>query len=211
MSTELRCQTQNQALKSITVDRTTEIEETNNTVTNEIIETNTSSLEYIEKCNIRWKRQPFVPPNIVLNKPIEHMYPNSIPTPLDYFFKYFPESEYENMANYTNTYAEQIGRLNWKPTNSKEIKIFVGIHLYMGVLNFPRIRMYWEQKSRINTIANNMTRNRFFELRFCYHVIDNNTIPTNNIDRFIKARPLYDLLKKRCNELPVEQNICVDE
>jgi len=211
VSTEPRCQTQNQALKSITVDRITEIEETNNTVTNNTIETNTSSLEYIEKCNIRWKRQPFVPPNIVLNKPIEHIYPNSIPTPLDYFLKYFPESEYENMANYTNTYAEQIGRLNWKPTNSKEIKIFIGIHLYMGVLNFPRIRMYWEQKSRINTIADNMTRNRFFELRFCYHVIDNNTIPTNNIDRFIKVRPLYDLLKKRCNELPVEQNICVDE
>lgn len=70
MSTEPRCQTQNQALKSITVDKITEIEETNNTVTNETIETNTSSLEYIEKCNIRWKRQPFVPPNIVLNKPI---------------------------------------------------------------------------------------------------------------------------------------------
>lgn len=211
MNTEPKCQPQNQALRNITVDRTTEIEGPNNTVTNETIETNTSSLEYIEKHNIRWKRQPFVPPNIVLNKPNEHTYPNSIPTPLEYFFKYFPESEYENMANYTNTYAEQIGRLNWKPTNSKEIKIFVGIHLYMGVLNFPRIRMYWEQKSRINTIADNMTRNRFFELRFCFHVIDNNTIPTNNIDRFIKVRPLYDLLKKRCNELPVEQNICVDE
>lgn len=110
------------------------------------------------------------------------MYPNSTPTPLDYFSKYFPECEFENMANYTNTYTEQTGRLNWKPTNSKEMKIFVGINLYMGVLNFPRIRMYWEQKSRTNTIADNMTRNRIFELRFYFHVIDNNPIPTNNTE-----------------------------
>eukprot|EP00102_Acyrthosiphon_pisum_P021760 XP_016658970.1 PREDICTED: piggyBac transposable element-derived protein 3-like isoform X2 [Acyrthosiphon pisum] len=211
-----RYQSQNQTLRSATVavDQSIDTEVENITVTNEITETNTpttSSLAYIDKCNIRWKKQPFVPPKITLKKPRDRLYPNSTPTPLDYFLKYFPESEFENMANYTNTYAEQIGRLNWKPTNSKEMKIFVGIHLYMGVLNLPRIRMYWEQKSRINTIADNMTRNRFFELRFNFHVIDNNTIPTNNTDRFIKVRPLYDLLKKICNELPVEKNISVDE
>jgi len=155
VSTKPRYQPQNQGLRNITVDRTTEIEGTNNTVTNETIETNTSCLEYIDKRNIGWKRQPLVPSNIVLNKPNEHIiYPNSIPTPFEYFFKYFPQSEYENMANYTNTHAEQIGRLNWRPTNSKDIKIFVGIHLCMGVLNFPRIHMYWGKKSRIYTNTN---------------------------------------------------------
>lgn len=44
------------------------------------------------------EKQPFVPPNVVLKKPHERLYPNSRPTRLYYFSKYFPENEYDNMA-----------------------------------------------------------------------------------------------------------------
>lgn len=65
----------------------------------------------------------------------------------------------------TNIYAEQKLTNQWVQTTSVEMKIFVGIHLMMGVLNLSRVRMYWQKKFRIDIIANNMTRNRFFELR----------------------------------------------
>eukprot|EP00102_Acyrthosiphon_pisum_P023878 XP_016661088.1 PREDICTED: piggyBac transposable element-derived protein 3-like [Acyrthosiphon pisum] len=115
------------------------------------------------------------------------------------------------MAKHTNTYAHQNAKLNWIETNSREMKIFVGVHLLMGVFGLPQRRMYWEQKPRINIVADIITRNRFFELRSNFHIMDNNNIPTNNKDRFIKVRPIYDILQKRCDELPVEKNVCVDE
>lgn len=152
---------------------------------------------FVEKRNIKWKKQPFIPPTISLEKLEEHIFPEEIPAPLDYFMKYFPDNEFEEMAKHTNTYTQQNGKLNWIETNSREMKIFVGVHLLMGVFGLPRIRMYWEQKSRINIVADNITRNRFFELRSNFHVMDNNNIPTNNRDRFVKVRPIYDILQKK--------------
>jgi len=60
-------------------------------------------------------------------------------------------------------------------------------------------------------IADTMNRNRFFSLRSHFHVINNMDIPKNNIDKFIKVRPLFDRVKKTCLELPVEKNLSVDE
>jgi len=164
---------------------------------------------FVEKHSIKWKKQPY---RILNLEPLEeHHFSMEIPAPLEYFSKYFQESEYQDMADYTNIYAEQTGKLNWIATNPREMKIFLDIHLFMGVFGSPRIRMNWEQKSRISVIANNMTRNRFFELRSNFHIMDNNTVPTNNKDRFVKVRPIYNVLKRRCNGLAVEKNICVDE
>lgn len=73
------------------------------------------------------------------------------------------------------------------------MKDFVSVHLVMGCLNFPRIRMYWEERTCINIIANNMCRDRFFCLRSHFHVINNLEIPVGNKDKFIKVRPLYDI------------------
>lgn len=68
-----------------------------------------------------------------------------------------------------------------------------------------------EKDYRINVIADNITRDRFFELRTHFHVMINEEDSPTNTDKFIKVRPLYDLLKKRFNELPVERNISIDE
>jgi len=166
---------------------------------------------FVDKRSIKWKKQPFVPSKFSLEVLEKRHFPEEIPTPLDYFMKYFPDNEYEEMATYTNTYAQHNGKLIWIETNSREMKIFVGVHLLMMVFGVPRIRMYWEQKSRINIVADNITINRFFELRSNLHIMDNNDIPINNKDRFVKVRPIYNILQKRCNKLPVEKNVCVDE
>jgi hypothetical protein len=64
-------------------------------------------------------------------------------------------------------------------------------YLIYGCIQFTSNPYDWEQISRVNTIAYVMTRNRLFELRFNFYVIDNNTIPINNTDRFIKVRKLF--------------------
>lgn len=165
----------------------------------------------MEKKNVRWVQQPFEPPSINLNILRESDGPNEIWSPIHYFSKYFGDQDFENMAFFTNLYAIQNTISKFKPTTAQEMKDFIAVHLVMGCLKFPRIRMYWEESTRINVIANNMCRDRFFCLRSNFHVLNNLDIPVGNKDKFIKVRPLYDILKKRCAELPVERNLCVDE
>lgn len=50
-----------------------------------------------------------------------------------------------------------------------------------------------------------------FLLRKYFHVIDNNDIPPENKDKFVKVRPLYNSFLQRCKMLQVERCICVDE
>lgn len=101
------------------------------------------------------------------------------------------------MSIYTNIYACQKKTANWIHTTPLKLKIFVGIHIMMGVLNFPRSRMYWEKEFRINIIPDSMTRDRFFELRTHFRVMDYEKIQPDNTDKFIKVRPLFNYLKTR--------------
>jgi hypothetical protein len=36
-------------------------------------------------------------------------------------------------------------------------------------------------------------------------------IPNNNKDRYVKVRPVLESVRKRCKELPLEENLSVDE
>ncbi|XP_025190428.1 LOW QUALITY PROTEIN: piggyBac transposable element-derived protein 1-like [Melanaphis sacchari] len=100
---------------------------------------------------------------------------------------------------------------SFKPTSHLEIRSFIAIQMMMGVLKYPRIGIYWEEKFRVNLIADTMPRNRFYSIRQNIHIINNMDIPCNNTDKFVKIRPLFDALNNRCRQLPVERNLSVDE
>lgn len=142
-------------------------------------------------------------------KPIA--YPCEITSPIVYFMKYFTEEAFNEMAAYTNIYAVRQNTFNWIKTTASEMKVFVRIHTMIGILSFPRTRMYWENEFRINLIADNMSRNRFFELRTHFHVIDNEEISPMNSNKFIKVRLLFDYLKNRFYQLPIKCNISIDK
>lgn len=122
------------------------------------------TISIINKSDIKWSAMPFQTPNIVLKEIQNTSTTSRLPTPLDYFIKYFPESLFEEMAGFTQIYSQQMGVKNFEETSSNEIKVFVGVHLLMGVINFPRVRMYWQFKYRITVIADAITRNRFFQM-----------------------------------------------
>lgn len=125
----------------------------------------------------------------------EDILPDDLPSPLNYFLEYFGDTDFEKMAYFTNFYAVQ-NQKKVKPSSIVEIKIFIGIQLIMGLLKFPRVRMYWEQFFQIKIVCDIMTRDRFFTMRTNFHIIDIEKIPKNNKDKFMKVRPLYDKLKK---------------
>ncbi|KAH9382523.1 hypothetical protein HPB48_013124 [Haemaphysalis longicornis] len=70
-------------------------------------------------------------------------------TPLKYFLKYFPEEFWEECAFQTNLYSVQV-RGKSVQTDAKELKIFVGIHIAMGILKLPRVRLYWSRMFRVD-------------------------------------------------------------
>lgn len=72
--------------------------------------------------------------------------------------------------------------------------------------------MYWQASTRIPTIAGSMTGKRFFKIRVVLHITESNAPhdPTNQ-DKFWKACPVIESIKKRCLQLePLEHN-SIDE
>lgn len=165
----------------------------------------------VRKENIKWEAKPLTTREIVFAAVPEKDFPSAPLPPIEYFLKYFSTISFDDMAHFTNLFAQQNNTKNWTDTNASEMKVFIGIHLYIGIIGLPRVIMYWQPDYRINIIADNMTKNRFFELRTNFHVQDNLLNPTHNSDKFFKVRPLYNSIKKRCNELHIEKNLCIDE
>lgn len=45
----------------------------------------------------------------------------------------------------TNVYILQKGDANFRNTIKKELEVFFGLHITMGVIKFPRLRLYWDK------------------------------------------------------------------
>ncbi|KAL3219342.1 hypothetical protein MRX96_030487 [Rhipicephalus microplus] len=82
--------------------------------------------------------------------------------------------------------------------------------MIMGTLKFPRIRMYWNPATQIQSVSEAMSVNRFFRLRSALHVTEPDANHTGT-DKFWKVRPLLDAVRKRCLELPATEKNSIDE
>jgi len=116
------------------------------------------------KKSIKWLNEPFQNLDLQLDDLENEVYPTSMPSPIDYFNQYFHEDFFDTIACNTTLCTVQTG-IQFQPTNSREIKSLIAIHIIMGSLKFPRVRMYWEEAFRINVVANTMTRDCFFSAK----------------------------------------------
>lgn len=166
-----------------------------------------------ERSNISWKKiDNFVTPqSINWHADIDNV--TELQSPAYFFGQYFTNSLFELMAEFTNLFTVQNGT-RFSATNVDEMKTFVGIHILMGNLHYPRIRFYWDSQLRIPQIAEAMPVNRFYSLRTNLHFVDVqdlNAADKVNKDRFWKVRPLYDSIRARCLSLPLETYLSIDE
>lgn len=171
---------------------------------------NVSDFEFTLKKDIRWRRGVlFQPPPDISWEAVEKEAEEEM-VPKDFFLRYIPETFFELMATETNYYAHQTGVLNFQPTSAEELKVFVGLHIMMGGLKYPRVRMYWDTALRNPLFSNSMPINRFFKLRSNLHC-SNNMSDRSETDKLWKVRPIFDVVRARCISLPLEECICVDE
>lgn len=125
-------------------------------------------------------------------------------TPFDAFSLFIDESILDLLVDETNLYARQRiekgistpkGRLHkWKASSRQEMKKFLGLMMWMGLLRAGEISDYWRASPLYKTSIPEMTmsRNRFQILLNCLHFADNTKIV--NGDRLGKIQPLLDSL-----------------
>ena len=118
-----------------------------------------------ERKDIHFRRQFFASKtSFEPNRKIEEDFEEKA-TPMYYFSKFIPKEIYERLAIYTNIYAEQTGQSTqtFKRTCSDEMMKFVGIHLLMGTMKLPQIRMYWSKFLNRASISSVMSCDRFLQ------------------------------------------------
>lgn len=162
------------------------------------------------KQNIRWRHRKLVNtistdwfPPISVDPRVE--------APVDYYYRYVPKQLFVTMAEMTNLYATFSNRLRFNPTTAEELEILFDLYLATGIFGYPCLKMFWETNISIPLFSENMSRDRFFELRNNLHLIDNTKVPAVCNDAFYKVRPIFDAVRNRCLELPLEKELCVDE
>lgn len=94
----------------------------------------------------------------------EHTGPiNDLPLdslPIDYFHQLIPLAFFDRIANETNLYAQQRAEERATPTvtptsrfrqtDLHEIKAYIAMHLFMGIVQLPNYRMYWSDDADFN-------------------------------------------------------------
>lgn len=144
-------------------------------------------------------------------------------TPYECFSLFLDNEILDFMVVQTNLYAQQQvesakdvsknSRLHsWTPTDRTEMKQFIGLLGYMGMVRMNSIRDYWSTNPIFkNDIApNTMSRNRFEVLLRMWHFSDN--AESAEGDRLHKVQPLVDkFLNKFQSAFTPGEVFCIDE
>ncbi|KAL3192644.1 hypothetical protein MRX96_058865 [Rhipicephalus microplus] len=133
-------------------------------------------------------------------------------SPSDYLVQYVPHEVFEMMAFAMNTTHVQETRKSLE-TSVEELKMFFGISLTMSCLCYPQIRMCWMKKTRMPLVADNMTKNRYFQLRHRLKLVNELDVSEEEKekDRLWRIRPLVSFLLEGCHKLLREENVSIDE
>ncbi|CAH2009193.1 unnamed protein product [Acanthoscelides obtectus] len=171
----------------------------------------------VEAYNIAWKDPvgnhevfPFDPKNTGVNPDIAAALGDQ--SPIDFFSLFIDDEIIQIITDQTNLYASQKllniddtsegSRLHaWTPINKEEIKKFIGIIGYMGLVKLPTMDRYWTKTKKIyhnSVVGQIMSRNRFELLLNMWHFTDNDMCPKG--DRGYKIEPFMNLLLKKFQE-----------
>lgn len=119
------------------------------------------NMRITEKQNIKCRRQVMQPTEILRDGAPELNEVSKPKSPLLYFKEYITDEICENLATNTNIYALQSSITKFKPSNRQEIQTLIVLHLIMGSLKYPRVRLYWDSALSVNAFIENMFREIF--------------------------------------------------
>ncbi|XP_049304776.1 piggyBac transposable element-derived protein 3-like [Bactrocera dorsalis] len=133
--------------------------------------------------------------------------------PVNYFNGFFDDEIITKICTETNLYSMQTNgvELHCAPF---EIRRFIGVLLYLGVIQVPNMRMAWTPNFKLSAVADSLSRTRFEKIKGAFHLNDSTKQPqpgSPDYDKLYKIRPLLAKLKEKCNKLHQEEHQSIDE
>ena len=159
-------------------------------------------------CQEKWICQDIDQANIIHNESLSELI--SLRPITEYFTDIFSDEIIDHIVFHTNLYAYQKNINTSFKLDSVELKTFLGIHIYMSVIELPSIHDYWSERTRVPQIASVMSRNRFKEIKSNLH-FNNNEMYNNSSDKYFKIRPIIEKLCKSFLSLPELSVQSIDE
>ena len=168
-----------------------------------------------------WKKEEPSPMNLQYSRTAG---PNSSvlvtgSTILQAFFLFFTTEVWSLLVEETNHYATRVGIVGWFDTSIEEMKAFVGMLIFMGILKLPTVELYWSGEYhylQVHNLRRIMPRDRFFQLLRFVHInsVDSAQVTGNpNYDKLYKVRKLLDIILPKFEEhyIPHQELRSVDE
>ena len=147
--------------------------------------------------------------------------------PLEYFESFVTTEILEPVVDETNRRAAQLlakpglkggSRLRqWFDTTMNELKSFIALSLYMGVIWKPKLKMYWTTKPMLETpyVRRLMTEKRFSLLMKGLHFVNSDLIvagASKAEKSFSKIKPFFDALIHQFQSVYTPSaNVAIDE
>ena len=146
--------------------------------------------------------------------------------PTDYFSLYFDNDIIDYIVTETNRFADQFLEQNeitpssraqeWRETNPNEMRVFLAVLLYEGIIQKPVENWYWSKRNSISTpfIKDLIPRKRFEIIMKFLHFSNNETYDaqTHPQPKLKKIYELYSLINLKFQTAYVpEKNIAIDE
>ncbi|XP_018798517.1 PREDICTED: cAMP-specific 3',5'-cyclic phosphodiesterase-like [Bactrocera latifrons] len=133
--------------------------------------------------------------------------------PINYFNGVFDDEIITEICTETNLYSMQTNgvELHCAPF---EIRRFIGVLFYLGVIQVPNMRMAWTPSFKLSAVADSLSKTRFEKIKGAFHLNDSTKQPqpvSPDYDKLYKIRPLLARLKEKCNKLQQEEHQSIDE
>jgi len=141
-------------------------------------------------------------------------------SPMEFYHLFFDEEVLDFLVVETNRYAHQtlnakilsqFSRLRkWSDVDRTEMRNFLGLILWMGLVKMPSLRHYWRKDFLYSTrVPEVMSRNRFELILGFFHCGNNENTQNGRLN---KIQMLIDLLVHNFNKWYIpEEKVCIDE
>ncbi|XP_053960620.1 piggyBac transposable element-derived protein 4-like [Anastrepha ludens] len=167
--------------------------------------------EKVDPKTLKGEKRPFAPLETSWEE--NTLKVDDVMMPVEYFCTFFNSQVFDLITQQTDLYALQEHGIELKYT-VEDIKRYIGILLYMGVLKLPQLKMAWSKDLNLTAITDSMPRGKFEKIKQCLHFNDNTKQSKKgdlNYDKLYKIRPLLDSLKENFGKLPQEEHQSIDE
>ena len=164
----------------------------------------------------KWSDDEFMPPNNIefCGNTKQRELPTDRAgevTPYGILKMFITDEMLQSVADETNRYSvEKDGRsVN---TSRQELEKLIGMFYYMGLVQVPCLRSYWESELRYEAVAKVMSRDLLLKLVTVLHFVDNSAITDEEkLDKLWKLRPWFEALRQNFSKVPPKEFQSIDE